>query len=350
MTFGNQLRGDSPSQENEVDPSVPAAPFWLLSDADVRALLSPVPLVALMERGLAAFSAGELVNPLRTVLYAGSPSAYVGIMPAFMPSEAALGAKLVTAFAANKTRGLPSHFATIVLLDAGTGRLHAIVDGRYITEMRTAAVSAVAFRHLGRGSMKVLAILGAGVQAAGHLETLHALYAFDEIRIWSPVSARSRFTAASFPGVRAPLTIVSSAEAAVRGADAVLLVTDSPDPVISSSWVEPGTVIVSVGACRPDHREMDPALVARSWLIVDSRAAALSESGDVLQGLAEHLFDAGHIRGELGEVILGRVPARQSADDVVVFKSLGLGIEDVAAAAMACRLAEARGVGRRVIL
>jgi ornithine cyclodeaminase/alanine dehydrogenase-like protein (mu-crystallin family) len=120
--------------------------------------------------------------------------------------------------------------------------------------------------------------------------------------------------------------------------------------VVQSSWVGPGTLIVSVGACRPDHREIDPALLTRSRLIVDSRVSALQESGDVIKGLADQLFDGGHIRGELGDVILGRVSARTSPDDVVVFKSLGLGMEDVAAAALVCRLAEERGVGQRVCL
>jgi ornithine cyclodeaminase/alanine dehydrogenase-like protein (mu-crystallin family) len=344
-----QPRDGFPSEDTGGHDAVLASPVRLLSDADVRLLLKPAPLVDLMEQGLAAFSAGHVVNPLRTVLYAGNPCAYVGIMPAFLPSEGALGAKLVTAFASNKDRGLPSHFATIVLLDAVTGRLQAIVDGRYITEMRTAAVSAVALRHLGRPPVKVLAVLGAGVQARGHLETLDALHAVEEFRVWSPVSARERFTAESWH-FRAPLTVVLNAEAAVRGADAVLLVTDSPEPVVRSSWVAPGTLIISVGACRPDHREIDPDLLQRSWLIVDSRASALSESGDVVSGLAEQLFDAGHIRGELGDVILGRVPARTSPADVVVFKSLGLGMEDVAAAALVCRLAAEQGIGQRVVL
>lgn len=319
----------------------------LLDDSDVKAVLSPERLVELMESVLAAFSSGEVVNPLRTVLYAGDDRRYVGVMPAYLVGQQALGTKIVTAFGDNKPRGLPSHFATVVLFDAATGALRAVVDGRYITEMRTAAVSAVACRHLAPKPIRRLAILGAGVQARGHLQTLDLILPLEEARLWSPNDGLDKVIAECRP-LRVRVGRARTAEEAVEGADAVILVTDSPDPVIQSAWVGPGTLVVSVGACRPDHREIDPALLSRAWLIVDSRRSALTESGDVIQGVAEGRFDAGHVRGEVGEVILGRVPPRSSDDDVVVFKSLGLAVEDVAAGSLVLQLAEERGLGRQV--
>ena len=319
----------------------------LLQDSDVRTLLNSDALIDLMQSALVAFSSGEVVNPLRTVLYAGSDSAYVGIMPAFLPAGHALGTKLVTAFSQNKLRGLPSHFATIVLLDATTGALRGIVDGRYITEMRTAAVSAVSCRWLPARPIRRLGVLGAGVQARGHIELLDRAFALDEVRVWSRGAGRDQL-AVNCRHLRARVVAASAAEDAVRDADAVILVTDSPQPVLRDAWVGPGTLVVSVGACRPDHRELDPALLTRAWLVVDSRRSALTESGDVMQGIAEGRFDAAHVRGEIGDVIAGRVPPRQSENDVVVFKSLGLAVEDVAAATLVLRLAEERGVGRQV--
>lgn len=318
-----------------------------LDDSDVRAVLSVESLVELMASALAAFSEGAVVNPLRTVMYAGSDRSYVGVMPAFLPAEQALGTKIVTAFGQNKQRGLPSHFAAIILLDAATGALRGIVDGRYITEMRTAAVSAVACQYLAPRPISRVAVLGAGVQARGHLEVLDRALPLEEARVWSPGNGLDRLIA-ECRDLRTTVVRAPTAREAVLGAEAVILVTDSHQPVIQDGWIPPGTLLVSVGACRPDHREIDPALLARSWLIVDSRESALAESGDVIQGIAEQRFGPAHIRGEIGEVILGRVPPRESDQDLVIFKSLGLAVEDVAAASLVLRLAEARGLGRQV--
>ena len=313
----------------------------------VREVLSPDRLIELMQSVLASFSAGEVVNPQRTVLFAGNDGAYVGIMPAFLPADLALGTKLVTAFAHNKQRGLPSHFATVVLLDSSTGALRAVIDGRYITEMRTAAVSAVACRFLAPRPIRRLAIIGAGVQARGHLEVLDSAFSLEQVVFWSPGGGVDGLPSECRPRT-ATVVRARTAKEAVSGADAVVLVTDSPEPVIQANWVGPGTLVVSVGACRPDHREIDPALLAAAWLIVDSRQSALTESGDVIQGIAEQRWGPDHIQGELGEVILGRIPPRRSVDDVVIFKSLGLAVEDVAAGNLVLQLAEERGLGLQV--
>jgi alanine dehydrogenase len=308
----------------------------LLSESVVRELLSMPDLIAAMEGALAAFSAGSVVQPVRTVLDVGQHHAFFGLMPAYVPSAPALGAKLVTVYHSNLERGLPSHLASIVLLDPATGALEALLDGRYITEARTAAVSAVSAKKLAREDARVLAILGSGVQARSHFEALGHVRQFSEVRAWSPTRANLE-TFATATGARA----MESAEAAVRGADVIVLVTASATPVVESPWVKAGAHVIAVGACRPTQREMDPALVARSRLFVDSRAAAFQESGDVVMGIAEGAFDANHIAGELGEASA----KRHTAEEVTIFKSLGLAVEDVVAANLALDRAKKQNRG-----
>ena len=304
-------------------------PLWL-TETDVRALLRPAELIGAMESALAAFSAGTVVQPVRTAFEIGERS-FFAVMPAFDGARAILGAKLVTVVPANAARGLHTHLAAISLFDAETGSLLAVMDGRYITEVRTAAVSAVSVRHLAREDAEVLAILGSGVQARSHLELLPTVRKFSEVRVWSPTAEHRT----SLRGASA----ASSAEEAVRGAGVVLIATNSVTPVIESAWVSPGAHVIAIGACRPAQRELDPALVARARVVVDSRAAALQESGDIVQTIAEGRIAAEHISAELGDVAAGRAPGRTNPQEVTLFKSLGLAIEDVTAAAIAYRRA-----------
>lgn len=308
-------------------------------------------LVSSMETALARFSSGEVLQPLRSVLMVGPTKAYFGLMPAFIPQPASLGAKIVTVFADNHLKQLPSHLATIFLLDPDTGALLALMDGRYITEARTAAVSAVSARTLAKSDAGTLAIIGSGVQARSHLEAYAQVKTLRDVRIWSPKQAsREQFVTDMHGHVSAPLRATATAEEAVRGADLIVLVTSSPTPVIEDAWVSPGAHVVCVGACRPDQREMPPALVARARLYVDSRAAALVESGDVVQGITDGLFGPDHIRGELGEAVLGRVPGRASDTDITIFKSLGMAVEDVVAADLVYRRAIEAGTGTELTL
>ncbi|MEP7118089.1 MAG: ornithine cyclodeaminase family protein, partial [Acidobacteriota bacterium] len=241
--------------------------------------------------------------------------------------------------------------ATILLLDPDTGSLIAIMDGRYITEARTAAVSAVSARHLAAPDASSLAIIGTGVQARSHLEALSLVRTLSDVRVWSPQAhSRERFVSEMQGHAGGTLRAAASAEEAVRGAAIVVLVTTSPEPVIDDAWVAPGGHVISVGACRPDQREMPPALLARARLIVDSKAAALVESGDVVQGIRDGHFTAAHVLGELGEVVLGRVRGRASASDVTVFKSLGMAVEDVVAADLVYRRAVETGAGTALTL
>ncbi|MGA2595813.1 MAG: ornithine cyclodeaminase family protein [Bryobacteraceae bacterium] len=301
-------------------------PKWI-GEEEVRERLPMPKLIDLMAETLASFSTAQVEQPVRTVVEVAS-DAFFGVMPALIRTTPALGAKLVTVFGSNIAKGLPTHLATILLLDPATGALLTVMDGRYITEARTAAVSAVSTRYMAREDAAVLALIGSGVQAHSHLEALTLVRNFREIRCWSPTRSNLDRFVAEHPQVQP----ADSAQAAVAGADVIALVTASTTPVIQNEWVQDGTHVIAVGACRPTHREIDPKLVARARLIVDSRAAALKESGDVVLAIQEGLFGPEHIKGELGEVVSGSCKGRDNTTQVTIFKSLGLACEDVAAA------------------
>ena len=272
-------------------------PIWL-NEADVRASLSMRELIDAMEAALIAFSRGEVDQPVRSVIEVVKGHAFFASMPVLAPAVPALGAKLVAVFKENAAKGLHTHLATILLLDPETGLLQAVMDGRYITEARTAAVSAVAVRYLASRQASVLALIGSGVQARSHLEALAHVAAFREARCWSPTASHVDVLIREPRSL--PVHAARSAEEAVAGADVVVLVTSSPVPVIESAWIKPGALVIGVGACRPYQREIDPALVARARLIVDSRASALSESGDVLMAIARGPVYGGPHRGGIG--------------------------------------------------
>ena len=339
--------------------------FRLLTEDNVRSVLSMDDLIDTMASALQRFSSGHVTQPVRTIIPVAE-DAFAGFMPALLQGKS-LGAKIVTVFGGNHARGLPSHLASIVLLDPETGALRALLDGRYITEARTAAVSAVSSRLLAKKTATSLAILGTGVQARSHLEALSRVHTFRQVTVWSPQKAhRDAFVewannaTGSRPG-RHPMeagsrsdrhpiaAAVGHAGEAVVGADVIVLVTSSPTPVVEDGWVKPGAHVISVGACRPTQREMDPALVARGRLFVDSRAAALVESGDVVLGMQEQRFGADHIAAELGELV-GGASGRRSDTEVTIFKSLGLAVEDVTAADLAYRRAVERGIGQELAL
>ncbi|MDQ5812378.1 MAG: NAD(P)-binding domain-containing protein, partial [Actinomycetota bacterium] len=273
-----------------------------LDEAAVEGLLRMEEVIPAMERALSDFSSGKVVQPVRTILPVEEHQGFLGLMPAY--TGAALGTKLVALYPHNT--GVPTHHATILLFKPETGEPLVTMDGRLITEVRTAAVSAVATQHLASPDASILAIIGSGVQARSHLEALRLVRNFREVRVWSP---RRAAAFAKEHGVRA----AASAEEAVRGADVVVTATTSPTPVLSGGWLSPGAHINAVGAPRPDWRELDDEVLGRSLVYVDSREAALEESGDVIA--------AGEIFAEIGEVVSGARPGRQSAEEITLFKS-----------------------------
>jgi thiomorpholine-carboxylate dehydrogenase len=286
-----------------------------LNDPEIARVLTYDRLIPAMEQALVAFSAGQVTQPVRTMIRVEEGQRYLGVMPAVMPE--CMGAKLVCFYPKNAAAGLPTHLATIVLFESTTGHPLAFLDGRRITEMRTAAVSAAVTRHLGPPDARVLALLGSGVQAQAHLEALRHVCRFEEVRVWSPTPAHAR-RFASMHGARA-----MEAEDAVRGADVIVTATSSQQPVLRGEWLKRGAHVNAIGACLPTWRELDDAAMRRSVVIVDSRDAALRESGDIILSGAQ-------IFAEAGEVFAG---ARQvPREATTVFKSLGLAVEDVATA------------------
>ncbi|MEO6222497.1 MAG: ornithine cyclodeaminase family protein [Vicinamibacterales bacterium] len=318
----------------------------LLSEQDVRRVLPMADLIHAMSGALSGYSGGRVSQPVRTVIEVGSDHAYFAIMPAVIDSPATMGAKLVTVYSGNQVRGLTSHLATIILMDPATGALVALLDGRYITEARTAAVSAVSVDTLARADAKRLAIIGTGVQANSHLKAIRLVREISDIRVWSPNPAHCE-TFASDAALHTGLPVLAMADAAsaVEGADIVVLVTASAVPVIRDEDIAPGTHICAVGACRPIQREMPTALVARSRLFVDSRDAALIEAGDIVLPIKEGAFFAEHIVGELGSVLLGQCDGRRTETEITLFKSLGMAVEDMVAAQVAVERAVAAGLG-----
>jgi alanine dehydrogenase len=325
--------------------------FRLLTEADVASLLSIDELIDAMKSALVQFSTGTVVQPVRSVLPIGAGRSFFGVMPASLGEPATVGAKLVTVFPGNADRALPTHLATILLFSAETGALVAMMDGRYVTEARTAAVSAVSAVALARDETETMAIIGSGVQARSHLTTLETVFELSEVRVWSPDPIHlGDFIDEMTPITKAPLTGTAAAAHAVRDADLIVLATSSPEPVIRNEWVKDGAHVISVGACRPNEREMDPALVQRGVLYVDSREAALVESGDLVLGIQEGRFTASHIAGELGAVLAGTAAGRRWPNDVTIFKSLGLAVEDVVAAELIYRRAVSMDVGQELEL
>jgi alanine dehydrogenase len=324
--------------------------FRLLTETDVRAVLTMDDLIETMASALKRFSTGRVVQPVRAVIPVSGNHSFFASMPAFAQDPAALGAKLVTVFGGNAARGLHSHLATIVLLDPATGALVALLDGRYITEVRTAAVSAVSSRLLARKTASSLAIIGSGVQARSHLAALAHVHRLRHVAVWSPnAEHRQKFAREVAPLSPCTVKDVDHAGEAVVGADLIVLATSAHTPVIESGWVKPGAHVMSVGAFRPTMREIDPILTTRARLFVDSRVSALAESGDVVMGINEGRFGPEHIVAEIGEVVSG-APGRRNDTEVTIFKSLGLAVEDVTAADLAYRRAVERGVGTELTL
>jgi alanine dehydrogenase len=283
-----------------------------LDERQVRELLPMRELIPAMAEAMKDLSLGRVVQPLRSIVPVADHAGFFGVMPAY---GGALGAKLVTFFPGN--HGIPTHHAVIVLFRPETGEPLVIMDGRLITEMRTAAVSALATDLLTPDDARVLAILGSGVQARSHLEALRIVRQFGEVRVWSPRHA-AKF--AKEHGVIA----ASTPEEAVRDAEVIVVATSATTPILKGESVSPGAHINAVGATRPDWRELADDLLVRAKLFVESREAASKESGDVIA--------AGKIFAELGDVLSGKSRGRESAEEVTLFKSVGVAVEDITAA------------------
>ena len=286
----------------------------ILDEEEVRALLSYEELIPVIRRALMDFSAGRVQQPVRAIIPVAAQGGWFGIMPAVYGTV--MGAKMVTFYPGNANLRKHTHMAMIQLFGAETGEPLATMDGRLITEMRSAAVSAVAIDHLASPQAKVLGILGSGVQARAHVRALAGIRSFEEIRVWSRSTEHAAQFAAEI-GAR-----VTSAETAASGADVVLALTSSPLPILLGRWLKPDAMVCAIGAATPDRRELDEEAM-RGAVIVESREAAMREAGDIVLANAQ-------VTAEIGELLNGA--AIERGDRPIVFKSVGIAVEDIAAA------------------
>jgi ornithine cyclodeaminase len=319
-------------------------PVLLISQRDVNRLLPMRDCIEAMAEAMTLLVQGKVVQPLRQVVPIPGRRAALATMPAAAGAPMGLGVKVIAVFPNNRSTPHDSHQGAVLLFDADHGTLRAIVDASEITAIRTAAVSGLATRLLARAEAGDLAILGAGVQARTHLDAMLAVRKIRRVRVWSHTQAnRDRF--AEYESQRHGIAIesVASVQSTVAGADLICTVTSAREPILRGTWIEPGAHVRT-------QRELDTAAVRGARLFVDDRTAALSEAGDVLIPIAEGAFGDEHIAGAIGEVLTGRVTGREREDQVTLFKSLGLAVQDLAASHLVYSRAVDRELGTWVDL
>jgi alanine dehydrogenase len=318
----------------------------VISQAEVERLLPMDECIDLMAEALATLARGDAVLPLRQMVWLPDRRGMIGLMPGYLGAPARFGLKIVSIFPGNHGTGYDSHQGAVLMFDPGVGSPIAVIDASAITAIRTAAVSGVATRTLARPDAGDLAILGSGVQASSHLEAMAQVRRLRRVRVWSRDPERTRAFAENEGKHRGvSIEAMPSARAAVEGADLICTATAAKEPLVEGAWIAPGAHINAVGACFATARELDTAAVAGSRLFVDRRESALAESGDVLIPIEEGAIGPDHIVGEIGDVLLRRVPGRATAREITLFKSLGIAVEDLAAAHHVLRKATETGAG-----
>ncbi|HEY2924879.1 MAG TPA: ornithine cyclodeaminase family protein [Candidatus Eisenbacteria bacterium] len=305
----------------------------VITQREVPGLLPMKACADLMAETLRTLSRGDAVLPLRSAVWLPDRSGLLGVMPAYLGAPRSMGLKAVSVMPGNHGTEYDSHQGVVLLFEIEHGSLLAVVDGSSITAIRTAAVSAAATGLLARENAQDLAILGSGVQAATHLEAMQSVRSLRRVRVWSRDPAHARaFAERESKRSACRVEPVVDARAAVEGADLICTTTASREPVLRGEWIAPGAHVNAVGACFATGRELDTPAVARARLYVDRRESVYHEAGDFLIPRAEGAIGEDHIVGEIGEALLGRVPGRRSAEEITLFKSLGLAVEDLAAA------------------
>ena len=321
----------------------------IVNQAEVPRLLPMKDCIEVMARAFAALARSEATLPQRQIVWMADRSGALGLMPAHMSGLGALGLKAVTFFPRNEGTELDSHQGAVLLFESGRGRLLAIIDATSVTAVRTAAVSGLATRLLAREDAGDLALVGSGVEARTHLEAMLLVRKIRRVRVASKTPDRARaFAEREARRHTIVVTPCGSVEEAVTGADIVCTITSSREPVLKGEWLSPGAHVNAVGSSVASARELDTLAVLRSRLFVDRREAALAEAGDFLIPKAEGAVDDAHIRGELGQLVTGEVKGRLAPTDVTVFKSVGLAIEDLAAAQHIYSKARGSGIGKFV--
>jgi ornithine cyclodeaminase/alanine dehydrogenase-like protein (mu-crystallin family) len=319
----------------------------LLGHDEVIALLPMRECITLMREALVSLAEGRVHQPLRTIVRPPGAAGVMGLMPSYTSgAHAAFGLKAICVFPGNPARGLDSHQGAVLLFGAETGELQAVVNASAVTAIRTAAVSGVATEALAREDAGDLAVIGAGVQARTHVEAMSHVRRIKRCRVASRSMESARRLADELDGSCAfPVEAVESVEEALRGADLIVTATNSAEAVVRREWVSAGAHINAVGSCTPNTRELDAAIVAASSMFVDSVESTVNEAGDYLRALREGAVAPGHIRAELGEVLKRAKPGRTSDGEITLFKSLGLAVEDLAAAEYLYRKSKETGAG-----
>jgi len=316
----------------------------VLSERNVRELLDMDSCIEAMTEVLAALARGDVFQPLRSIVRPPGAEGLFGLMPAYRGGPAAAWAlKEIAVVPSNPSRGLDTHMGGVLLHDGETGELVAVMNASPITEIRTAAVSGVATRTLARPDAQRVAVLGAGAQARGHVHAMRAVLDDPEIRIWS----RNLEKAEELAG-EVGATVSPSADSALFGAEVVCTTTAAVEPIVEKRWLARGAHVNAVGSCFPTARELDTETVAHSSFFTDRRESCLNEAGDYILAAAEGAVGPDHIKAELGEVLAGMHPGREHEDEVTVFESLGIAVEDLASAELVVRRARERGVGVEV--
>jgi ornithine cyclodeaminase/alanine dehydrogenase-like protein (mu-crystallin family) len=327
-------------------------PLLVLSGPDIRRLLGYPDCVAAMRSGLSALAAGQAEQPLRAVIRPRAAPGLIAVMPAHLAGDTgpgAYGLKAIVITPGNPAGGLDAHQGVVLVSDGNTGVPLAVLNASALTEIRTAAVSVLATDLLARPGAGDLAVIGTGVQARAHIRAFSQTRELRRIRVAGRDAGRAAaFAARLQPEIAVPVTACPTAAAAVDGADIIVTATSSAQPVLRREWIAAGAHVNAVGSCLPTARELDGATVAAAGLFCDSRAGLTSEAGDYLLAVADGSAGPEVIRGELGEVLAGTVPGRAGAGQITVFESLGLAVEDLAAALRACELAAAAGAGQTV--
>jgi ornithine cyclodeaminase/alanine dehydrogenase-like protein (mu-crystallin family) len=350
----------------------------ILSHDDVHKALTPEECADAMAAVLAAHARGEAFMPLRSIMAPPGAAGFMGLMPGWRgarvpdeqpspeqetasteqalpepppPDKAVFSLKAICLIPGNPARGLDAHQGIVALFDGESGVPTAILDASAVTEIRTAAVTAVATRELARQDARALAILGAGVQARSHLKALLNIRPFDHVRIYAPTEEHAQAVVDEAPDTDADLSVAPSAELAVSGADVVVVATSSREPVMSREWLSIGAHVNAVGASSPNAYEIDVQTVADSALFCDSRESLRNEAGEFRLALADRAISGeDHVRAELGEVLAGLKPGRRDDSELTLFRSLGLAVEDLAAAEHAVAVARSHGIGTEVEL
>jgi ornithine cyclodeaminase/alanine dehydrogenase len=324
----------------------------ILSRKDIESILTIQDTMDVVEEAFKEHSRGTVNMPLRPVIKVGKHGGMVIFMPAMLEGMGALGVKVVSVYPTNPTKyNLPTTIGIVVLNDPKNGNPIAVMDGSFLTAMRTGAVSGVATKYLSRKDSKEVGIIGTGVQGRTQVEAVCGVRSIEKVKAYDVVAdSCSRFCKEISQKLGVKTVQAHNSEEAVRSSDIVITSSSSKEPVLKAEWISPGTHINAIGSHTPDAREIDASTIKRAKLVVDSREAALREAGDIMMPIAQGLITPDHIFAELGEIVTGKKPGRENDQEVSLFKSQGLALQDISTAWRIFEIATKKGIGKSITL